>query len=166
MVYEIVFIMVSGILLITGIINKKYWLAAAASLLMLFSLSSVLMYCVFSVKYILTVKIFAYSILTAVTAVAICFSLAHTKFAKTFFSVITAALAGLICFMTSVFIGITTKSFDGKNYIGIYEKMNKETETVVTYYESKGFLLVSAECSFKRNYETGEVDKDGGFDIK
>lgn len=158
MVYEIVFIMVSGILLITGIINKKYWLAAAASLLMLFSLSSVLMYCVFSVKYILTVKIFAYSILTAVTAVAICFSLAHTKFAKTFFSVIAAALAGLICFMTSVFIGITTKSLYGKNYIGIYEKMNKKPETVVTYYESKGFLLVSAKCSFEGNYQTGEVD--------
>ena len=74
MVYEIIFIMMSGILLITGLIYKKYRIATAAGLLMLFSLSSVLMYCVFSVKYILTLKIFAYSILTAVTAVAICFS--------------------------------------------------------------------------------------------
>jgi hypothetical protein len=158
MVYEIVFIMMSGILLITGLIYKKYRIAAASGLLMLFSLSSVLMYCVFSVKYILTLKIFAYSILTAVTAVAICFSLVHTKFAKTLFSVVTVGLAGLICFMACIFIGITTKSLYGKNYIGIYEKMNKKPETVVTYYESKGFLLVSAKCSFEGNYQTGEVD--------
>ena len=60
--------------------------------------------------------------------------------------------------MACIFIGITTKSLYGKNYIGIYEKMNKKPETVVTYYESKGFLLVSSKCSFEGNYQTGEVD--------
>ena len=74
------------------------------------------------------------------------------------FCVVTVGLAGLICFMACIFIGITTKSLYGKNYIGIYEKMNKKPETVVTYYESKGFLLVSSKCSFEGNYQTGEVD--------
>lgn len=158
MVYEIVFIMMSGILFITGLKYKKYRIAAAASLLMLFSLSSVFMYCIFSIKYILTLKIFAYSILTAVTAAAICFSLANTNFVKTLFSVVAVGLAGLICFMSSSFIGITSKSIYDRKYIGIYEKMNKKSETVVTYYESKGFLLVSAECSFRGLCGNEDVD--------
>ncbi len=163
MVYELVLIMISGILLITGIVYKKYRMAIPACLLMFCPLFSLVLYFLFSVKYILTVKIFAYAILAAVTAIVI-LSFLHSKFIKTFFSVIAAVLAALICVIASVFIGVTSKTCDGKDYVGLYEKMNKNSETVVTYYESKGFLLVSKEYCFKENYGIVQGDKDVIFD--
>lgn len=163
MIYEIAISIMSVILLITGAVNKKHWITVTSCLLMLFSVSSILMTCLFSVKYLLTTKIFIYSIFFAVT-VAVIFSFVDSKNIQFFLPAAAIILSVCVCVIANSFIGVTYKTCNGKDYAGIYVKITGKGETVVTYYEVKGFMLVSSEYCFKENYGVVTGGKDEIFD--
>lgn len=157
MVLDIIFLIYSIIFLLIGIKSRKKYLILLTGMSVLFSLSSILLCLIFSLRYIPSIKAVIYLILFTVIMCTFFFS--PMKVIGSILCVMILISSCLIYYLYNDNIGVTYRNFDGIDYIGTYYKINLGS-ICVTYYESKFSLFMESEHSFIDTYiGTGE-----GFD--
>ena len=152
MVFDIVVCILTIFLFLIGIVYKKILLSIVASILTIFSFSSILLFYIFSIKYLINVKIYVYSFLIAFILIVILYSFIPLRVIKIIFTVIVLIISTSVCIISKSLIGIKYKTYNGKEYVGIYDNITAICETIVTYFEIKAPLLVSSDYSFSENY--------------
>ena len=154
MIIDLIFLGFSIIFLLIGIKIRKKYLIIFTGMSVLFSLSSILLCLIFSLKYIPNIKAFIYLIFF--TAIMCIFFFSTMKVIGSIFCVIILISSCLIYYLYNDNIGVTYRNFNGIDYIGTYCKINKGS-VCVTYYESKFSLFMESEHSFIDTYiGTGE----------
>ena len=158
MIIDLIFLIYSIIFLLIGIKSRKKYLMLFTGISALFSLSSVFLCLIFSLKYIPYVKVIIYLILFTITMCI--FSFSTMKVIGSVFCILILISSCLIYYLYKDNIGITYKKVDWKDYIGTYYKLNLAGSIIVTYYESKFSLFMENEHSFIDTYIGTSLDFD------
>ena len=150
MVLDIIFLIYSIIFLLIAVKGRRRIMMIFTGIAALFSLSSIFINVVLSLKYIPNVRKVIYLILFLVTMSFICFS--SRKLKRSILGVIILISSCLIFFVYNDNVGLVYKNHNGKNYAGTYLKFDFGGSVVVTYYETKSRLFMAREYSFKDTF--------------
>lgn len=164
MIFDIVVCIFTIILFLIGMVYKKILLSILTSILTIFSVLSLLLFYIFSVNYLINIKIYIYSILISFILIAILYYFIPLKAVKIIFTVIVLIISTSVCVISKSLIGIKYKTYNGKEYVGVYENITGICETIVTYYEIKAPMLVSSDYTFSENYGIILAGEDKIFD--